>query len=231
MPEVEYATTVAAPVERVWAYVEDLNQWCHLMIGYEALEIIDDRHSVWTLRGDVGILTREVKVAVEITEWIPRERVTFVVTGITERLEGGGAFLMAAVPDGSEPDADGGPGTGDSAAGSTSVAETPRPKKLGLRFRIARAILRRVGRKAAKAQAAQAAARAERAATPATTAPVAVNTVNPAHAPAVGSSRLTFELRISPLGPMAPMLDLLMSPMLEPAAHDLADGIRAAVES
>jgi hypothetical protein len=30
---------------------------------------------------------------------------------------------------------------------------------------------------------------------------------------------------------MAPMLELLMAPMLEPAAQDLADGIRKAVEA
>ncbi|MDT4892361.1 MAG: hypothetical protein QOE97_1396 [Pseudonocardiales bacterium] len=209
MPEVEYATTVAAPVERVWDYVEDLNQWCHLMIGYQSLEIIDDRRSIWTLRGDVGILTREVRIQVDITEWIPRDRVMFVVTGISERLEGGGAFLMAREGD---------------LAGESPGAHVPATlpaRRNGIvrrmRFAIVRAMLRRLGRKAAKAHA----ARVE-AAPPPSPARVAASSTE--------SSRLTFQLRVSPLGPMAPMLDLLMSPMLEPAAQDLADGIRAAVE-
>jgi carbon monoxide dehydrogenase subunit G len=210
MPEVEYTATVNAPLDRVWNYVEDLNQWCHLMIGFQALEIVDERRSIWTLHGDVGILTREVRVQVDITEWLPRDRVTFVVTGITERLEGGGAFLMAA---------------GDASDGADGDGVATRATKRGrwrrLRFRIARALLRRVGRKAAGAQA------AARAATDAT----AVTTAQPAQAASGGeTTQLTFQLRVSPRGPMAPMLDLLMAPMLEPAAQDLADGIRAAVE-
>jgi hypothetical protein len=43
-------------------------------------------------------------------------------------------------------------------------------------------------------------------------------------------SRLTFELKVAPGGPMAPMLELLMAPMLEPAAQNLAGGIRQALE-
>jgi carbon monoxide dehydrogenase subunit G len=221
MPEVEYTATVSAPLERVWNYVEDLNQWCHLMIGFQALEIVDERRSIWTLRGDVGILTREVRIQVDITEWLPRDRVTFVVTGITERLEGGGAFLMTA---------------SDAPGVAGAVAAAAPAKKQGpwrrLRFRIARAMLRRLGRKAAAAQAAarEAMVRESSAAAPDST---SAGTPPAQPAPAAsgaGTSQLTFQLRVTPQGPMAPMLDLLMAPMLEPAAHDLANGIRAAVE-
>jgi carbon monoxide dehydrogenase subunit G len=228
MPEVEYATVVAAPVDRVWSYVEDLTHWCHLMVGYQALEIVDDRQSIWTLRGDVGILTREVRIRVDITEWVPRERVRFVVTGLTERLEGGGAFLMGA----SEPAGE------DAAAAGTE----PKPRRDGLlrrlRFRIARALLRRVGRKAAAAHATQVADGAATSTAPARDA-AARNAAarngtagSAAAGPATGgTSRLVFQLKVSPLGPMAPMLDLLMAPMLEPAAQNLADGIKEALES
>jgi hypothetical protein len=238
MPEVEYSTVVAAPVERVWEYVEDLNRWCHLMVGYEALEIIDDRHSVWTLRGDVGILSREVKVQVDITEWIPRERVSFVVNGLTERLDGSGAFLMQRASDGG--DGPGAPGaTGEQRSGtpgSASIAAQRGPSVFRrLQSSIARSILRRLGRKAAKRRAAlQAAAgtgpAASAPASPSAGSPGAPTSGAPA-SEATGSAYLTFQLRVRPLGPMAPMLEVLMAPMLEPAAKDLADGIRAAVET
>src|SRR5262249_50965991 len=45
-----------------------------------------------------------------------------------------------------------------------------------------------------------------------------------------GKSRLAFHLEVTPGGPMAPMIELLMSPLLEPAAEDLAVGIRKELE-
>jgi carbon monoxide dehydrogenase subunit G len=226
MPDVGYTTVVAAPVERVWDYVEDLNNWSHLMVGFQELKIVDDRQSIWTLRGDVGILSREVKIQVDITDWLPHDRVTFVVTGLTERLDGAGSFILQRLADGDSAEAtatsDASP-TGDGMP-SSSRSPAARPGLLRRwRFAFARWILRRLSRKSV-------ANRARSAAEVPSSSPSATH-VTPV--PAGGTaqrSRLEFQLRVSPLGPMAPMLELLMSPMLEPAAQDLADGIRKAVE-
>lgn len=43
-------------------------------------------------------------------------------------------------------------------------------------------------------------------------------------------SRLTFELRIDPGGPMAPMINAMIRPLLLPAAEQLADRILAQLE-
>jgi carbon monoxide dehydrogenase subunit G len=220
MPEVGYATVVDASLERVWTYVEDLNNWSHLMVGFQNLEIVTDRRSVWTLRGDVGILSREVKVQVDITEWLPLDRVDFTVTGITERLDGAGSFVMQRSGD---VDAPAVAGARPAAAGA---GPADRPSLLRrLRFALVRRILKRIGRKAAG----RAGPAAPSAAT--TTGRSDVRTALPPSAGAHGQSRLEFQLRVSPGGPMAPMLELLMAPMLEPAAQDLADGIRKAVEA
>lgn len=48
--------------------------------------------------------------------------------------------------------------------------------------------------------------------------------------PAAGSTRLTFRLRIDPGGPMAPMVNALMKPLMLPAAEDLANRILATLE-
>jgi hypothetical protein len=213
MPEVGYTTVVAASVDRVWDYVENLNNWSHLMVGFQDLEIVNDRQSIWTLQGDVGILSREVKIQIDITEWLPLDRVTFVVTGLTERLDGAGSFILDRLADVDSPE----PAT----ANASSTAPPPAKKASLLRrwrFAFARWLFKRLSRKAL-AQRAKAAA----AIPPTASAPLV--------AAADGrQSRLEFQLRVSPLGPMAPMLELLMSPMLEPAAQDLADGIRKAVE-
>jgi carbon monoxide dehydrogenase subunit G len=48
--------------------------------------------------------------------------------------------------------------------------------------------------------------------------------------PGAGTSRLTFRLRIDPGGPMAPMVNALMKPLMRPAAEDLANQILATLE-
>ena len=48
--------------------------------------------------------------------------------------------------------------------------------------------------------------------------------------PAAGTSRLTFRLRVDPGGPMAPMVNAMMKPMMLPAAEGLANQILATLE-
>ena len=94
MPEVTYTTKMDVPVERVWAFVGDMNNWAPMLTGYQAHEIKDERRSVWTLRGDVGILSRTVRLDVNITEWAGPERVSFTLKGLNEAVEGDGTFEM-----------------------------------------------------------------------------------------------------------------------------------------
>jgi len=48
--------------------------------------------------------------------------------------------------------------------------------------------------------------------------------------PGAGMSRLTFRLRVKPGGPMGPMVDALMKPLMLPVAEELADRIMADLE-
>ena len=48
--------------------------------------------------------------------------------------------------------------------------------------------------------------------------------------PGAGMSRLGFTLRIKPGGPMGPMVDALMKPLMLPVAEELADRIMAELE-
>ncbi len=97
MPEVEYTTSMALPVTVVWEFVKDMNNWAPMLTGYQKHEIIDDKDSVWTLKGDVGILSRMVKLQAHITEWVDREKVAFTLTGLNEKVDGGGVLVMEEV--------------------------------------------------------------------------------------------------------------------------------------
>jgi carbon monoxide dehydrogenase subunit G len=48
--------------------------------------------------------------------------------------------------------------------------------------------------------------------------------------PGAGMSRLSFKLRVTPGGPMGPMVDALMKPLMLPVAEELADRIMAELE-
>lgn len=228
MPETEHSAEIAAPVERVWGFVEVLENWAPYLVGFEKLELVDERRSIWTLRGDVGVLSREVDLQADITLWEPLRRVEFTVTGLTERVEGSGFFLLETIEDSACAES-GGVGSEVGAAGGTVTHRTDRAdaaaRRLSfftrLRLAIARSVLRRMTRRSAGVR------------PPAPPAPQQVPKAGAAD-PAGGAgsrSRLTFKLELSVGGPMAPMVELLMAPMLDPAAQDLADAIRTAVET
>lgn len=96
MPEVEYSTTMALAPEVIWEFVKDMNNWAPMLTGYQEHEIIDDTDSIWTLKGDVGILSRMVKLKAHVTEWNGPERVAFTLTGLNEKVDGGGMLTMKA---------------------------------------------------------------------------------------------------------------------------------------
>lgn len=96
MPEVEYTTQVSRPREAVWDFVKDMNNWAPYLTGYQAHEILSETDSIWTLKGDVGVLARVVKLKAHVTEWNGPERVSFTLTGLNEQVDGDGTLEMDA---------------------------------------------------------------------------------------------------------------------------------------
>ncbi len=112
MPEVQYRTTMSLPPEKVWEFVKDMNNWAPFLTGYQTHEIVDDTDSIWTLKGDVGILSRLVKLRAHVTEWNGPEKVAFTLTGINEKVDGGGELVMGPVTEESEAAAEAAPKPG-----------------------------------------------------------------------------------------------------------------------
>jgi carbon monoxide dehydrogenase subunit G len=94
VPEVEYTTTLSLPRETVWTFVKDMNNWAPFLTGYQRHEILSDTDSIWTLKGDVGVLARVVKLKAHVTDWSGPDRVAFTLTGLNEPVEGGGELVM-----------------------------------------------------------------------------------------------------------------------------------------
>jgi len=123
VPEVQYSTRMGLPAGVVWDFVKDMNNWAPFLTGYQAHEVLSERESIWTLKGDVGVLARTVRLRVEVIEWNGPDRVAFTLTGLNESVEGGGSLVMS-------------PDTGAPAATPPVPKRGPVARFLGYLFRV-----------------------------------------------------------------------------------------------
>jgi carbon monoxide dehydrogenase subunit G len=232
--EAEYTTTTRVPIDAVWAFVQEMDNWGRFVTGYQKHEKQDDKHSTWTLRGDVGVLSRTLTFAVEIVEWNGPSRVSFTLKGVNEPMQGEGTFTLTTESEsdsgsGSGSDSDsaaqldvragsGGPSEDGLSGGRRTDPQTPpgnqpgEPRQSSL-FRLLQSFWRwLLGRAGGGAPQRDASAALPAAAGETLT-------------------RLRFALKLQPGGPMAPMVDAMIRPLMLPAAEDLANRILAQLES
>jgi carbon monoxide dehydrogenase subunit G len=225
--EAEYTTTTRIPIAAVWDFVQEMDNWGRFVTGYQKHEKQSDVDSTWTLKGDVGVLSRTLTFQVKILEWNGPSRVSFTLDGVNEPMHGEGTFSLETVAGADQlgdvaarlrlatrdtPDdlaARSGLATRDDGVASALPVVAPRKNLL---FRLFEAFWRRVLRIAGGGAPARAASATQ--------------------AASAGDSmtRLSFKLRLQPGGPMAPMVDAMIRPLLFPAAEDLANRILAQLE-
>ena len=99
MAATEYATTTKLPIARIWDFVQDMDNWAPLLTGYQKHEKLSETESLWTVKGDVGVLARVVQFRVEVVEWSAPERVRFTLRGLNEQMEGEGSFSLEPFED------------------------------------------------------------------------------------------------------------------------------------
>jgi carbon monoxide dehydrogenase subunit G len=194
LPEVQHVTTARLPVETIWDFVREMDNWAEFVAGYQSHEKLSEDDSVWVLKGDVGVLARTVKFQVHVEEWAGPSHVVFSLKGVNEPMEGSGTFLLEAY----EAEAPEGASPGESTARKEGLLSR-------LFARIARFFYRLVHGRAQRGAGAD-------------------------EGPGAGMAKLTFRLRVDPGGPMAPMVNAMMRPMMLPAAEDLANRIMATLE-
>lgn len=100
MPDVDYTTTIEIARPDVWEFVKDMNNWAPFAEGYQSHEVVNDRESIWTVKGEIGPISRTTKFHVQITEWVEMERVAFELKGLNEPISGGGAIRLSDTEDG-----------------------------------------------------------------------------------------------------------------------------------
>jgi carbon monoxide dehydrogenase subunit G len=93
--EAEYTTTTRIPIDAVWDFVQEMDNWGRFVTGYQHHQKQNDVDSTWTLKGDVGVLSRTLIFQVKILEWNGPSRVSFTLDGVNEPVKGEGTFTLA----------------------------------------------------------------------------------------------------------------------------------------
>jgi len=105
-----------------------MDHWAPFLLGYQAHDKRSDSESTWTIKGDVGSLSRIVDFRVLITEWVEPERVSFTLEGVGEPMRGDGSFRLEAL-------------SPEEAAAETPATEAP---AVGFFVRLWASLLRRL---------------------------------------------------------------------------------------
>jgi carbon monoxide dehydrogenase subunit G len=102
MQKVDYTKTVEIPLAVMWDFIKDYGNWAPMLKGYQSHEMINDKESIWMVRGEFGPFSRLTKFHTTITEWIQPERVAFELKGLNEPVTGGGFVNLLSGDNGSQ---------------------------------------------------------------------------------------------------------------------------------
>jgi carbon monoxide dehydrogenase subunit G len=99
MPNGTHTLELPVSIDKIWGFVSDMDKWAPLVPGYIEHEILNDRESTWSFKGDLGFMKKTVKLKIDITNWIEPTKVTFNLKGISDNFDGGGYFEAEAIDD------------------------------------------------------------------------------------------------------------------------------------
>jgi carbon monoxide dehydrogenase subunit G len=214
----EHSVEINIPSQKLWEFLSDFENWAPFVVGFQHLVQVDDKQSLWTLRGDMGILSRDVEIRVDVTVWEPPHRAEFELTGITERITGTGCFEIASVAITKPADLEQKPAR----TGQTIGSDQAQTGSWWMRLRNS-IVLRLIKRARERSNQPPAETSHIKGAVSKSTPTISKSSAN-------AISRLTFKLEAAAGGPMAPMIEMLMAPLLEPAAEDLTQSIRQMID-
>jgi len=95
MIEAEKAFSIAAPINDVWDYVQDIEKWAMLLPGCRECTIIDEFNSRWTIKVGAGGLIKTVNVLVNVESWDGPDTVNFTYKLESEPVVGSGRYFAS----------------------------------------------------------------------------------------------------------------------------------------
>lgn len=97
MPEIKHELQVKQNIDDVWKFAGNICNFAESLPGCESCEVLDDAHSHWIVRFNVGPLNKALQFDVEITEFDPGNRLRFDMTARNDPVTGYGEFKTIAL--------------------------------------------------------------------------------------------------------------------------------------
>jgi carbon monoxide dehydrogenase subunit G len=97
MPSEKQQIELAIPINVIWDFIRDDNNWAPLVPGYIQHERINDRLITWEFKSDFGIMKKKVNLVIDIKEWNEPNRVSFELRRSNEKYIGEGYFEAQAL--------------------------------------------------------------------------------------------------------------------------------------
>lgn len=97
MPSEIQQLELAIPIEVVWDFIRDADNWAPLVPGYIQHEKINDQLITWEFKSDLGIMKKKVFLLIDIKEWKEPNRVSFELKRKNEKYLGEGYFEAKSI--------------------------------------------------------------------------------------------------------------------------------------
>ena len=97
MPSELQQIELAIPINVIWDFIRDANNWAPLVPGYIQHEQINDSIITWEFKSDLGIMKKKVNLVIDIKEWNEPTRVSFELRRTNEKYIGEGYFEAQAL--------------------------------------------------------------------------------------------------------------------------------------
>lgn len=99
MPSGTHTIELDLPIEKIWSFVSNMDNWAPLVPGYMEHQILSENESTWKFKGDLGFMQKVISLKITITEWQEPSKVSFKLKGINENFSGDGFFEAEALSD------------------------------------------------------------------------------------------------------------------------------------
>lgn len=97
MPSGMYQVELDLPIDVIWNFIKDMDNWAPLVPHYIQHEKLNDRQSTWEFKSDTGILKKKLHLMIDIKEWVEPTLIRFDLKGKSEKYGGEGYFEAQAI--------------------------------------------------------------------------------------------------------------------------------------
>jgi carbon monoxide dehydrogenase subunit G len=97
MPSEMQQIELAIPINVVWDFIRDANNWAPLVPGYIQHEQLNPHLITWEFKSNLGVMKKKISLIIDITDWNEPAKVSFELRRKNEKYIGEGYFEAKAI--------------------------------------------------------------------------------------------------------------------------------------